>query len=187
MFIIRRTPITHLLLLGLFLAYLALWSLPPDERAQIVLQYAAGRSLDHTVVVATFIHLGPAHLLVNLGGIWLFGVWVEYRLSFRWYVLVLLWSGLGSWLYLILRRPDQPAVGASGLLAGVAGASLGLLSRRWLAMGLTAGLIWLGVALLLPSPGSNDVHAAGLLAGCGAGWLLREKTIRPVPPADRRG
>ena len=60
-----------------------------------------------------------------------------------------------------------------------------LLGFSWVA-GIAALLIWLLAALAQPGPNENDVHAAGLLAGCLAGWWMSARIIRrpqrEVPP-----
>jgi len=185
--ILRRTPITHLLLIMLVGAYVILLLQPAETRADLIWRLAVGRAPDLTVLTAAFIHLSPGHLLFNLGGIWLFGMWVEFQLPARWYVLLVGWVLAASGLYLVLRRPVSPAIGASGIFAGVFGASLGMANNRWLAVGLSIGLTWLVFGLLQASPGGHDVHPAGILAGCVAGWLLRGKATPAPPLTDRPG
>lgn len=187
MTILRRTPTTHLLLAALFGAYVILLLQPADTRADLIWRLAMGRAPDLTILTAAFIHLGPLHLLFNLGGVWLFGVWVEYQLSARWYLAVVAWSLVASGIYLVLRHPQDPAIGASGIFAGLFGASLGLTDNRWLGIGLVMGGAWLVFGLLQAAPGGHDVHSAGILAGCAAGWLLRGQATGPLLPTDRPG
>jgi len=71
-----------------------------------------------------FVHAGALHLLMNMGGLWVLGPFVERAFGRLRYAAIYLISGFtGSAVYLILTRlgviqPDE-LVGASGCIMGL--------------------------------------------------------------------
>jgi len=125
------------------------------------------------LVTANFLHASPAHLALNGAGLAVLGAFAERSLGSRGIGPVLALAGLGamgaSWA-----AGYQHALGASGLVSGLAGALLWLEFRapdavpvgwrlpRWTFVGLVA----LDSVALLAVPGiAHAAHAGGLAAG----------------------
>src|SRR5438270_6810928 len=87
---------------------------------------AEGRAALVTLLTSTFLHAGWLHLLSNLLYLAVFGPAVERRLGSLKFGLVYLGSALGGSLAHLFTQPlsSQPAVGASGAVAGVIAAHL---------------------------------------------------------------
>ena len=88
-------------------------------------------------VTALFLHWGPLHLCMNMIGLWVLGPFAEFALGVRRYLLVYLVSGMGSMGALLLfaaagRNNDELALGASGCIMGLVGATGALMLRGWL-------------------------------------------------------
>jgi len=80
------------------------------------------------LLTAMFLHGSLMHILGNMWFLWLFGSTVEGRMGSWRYLGMYIFAGLvGSLLHDIvvgLHNPDQPTLGASGAIMGVAGAYL---------------------------------------------------------------
>jgi membrane associated rhomboid family serine protease len=79
-----------------------------------------------TLLTSTFLHAGWLHLLANLLYLAVFGPPVERRVGAARFGLLYVASGLVGSLAYLLAQPgsEQPAVGASGAIAGVIAAHL---------------------------------------------------------------
>ena len=83
---------------------------------------------------ATLLHYGWIHLVMNLGGLYIFGPFVERALGRVRFVLVYLLSGVGMMLVAVLvthfgLEEPQLLVGASGGIMGLVGATAAVLLR----------------------------------------------------------
>lgn len=151
------------------------------------------------LLVAMFLHGGVLHLAFNMLFLSVFGAGVEDRLGRFRYLLVYLGCGLAASLAHIATHPfsPEPAIGASGAVAGVLGAYLILLPRSWILTYLPPIfifpvpaplflVIWIGgqlasafAGLSLFSPGhSGDniawmAHIGGFAAGAAIGWAVK--------------
>lgn len=126
-----------------------------------------------------FVHANWRHLLIDLAGLLLWTALAGYLETRRSYLLLLVGSGLGVGLGLLLLDPGVAwYVGLSGILHGLFAASaIGLLSRReWLGglsllAALSLKIIWeqrcgdLGTAHLLGVPVVVDAHLYGAVTG----------------------
>jgi rhomboid protease GluP len=125
------------------------------------------------LVTANFLHATPAHLVLNGAGLVVLGAFAERSLGSRGVGPVLALAGLGamgaSWV-----AGYQHALGASGLVSGLAGALLWLEFRApeavpvgWrLPRRTFVGLVALDSVALLGVPGiAHAAHAGGLAAG----------------------
>jgi membrane associated rhomboid family serine protease len=107
--------------LGLFLQR---WGVvPADLTASVALGYPV---VLVTLLTAMFLHGGWLHLGANLLYLAVFGGPVEGRLGHLRYLVVFVLSGLAGGLLYALNQPTspEPAIGASGAIAGVIGAFL---------------------------------------------------------------
>ena len=131
-------------------------------------------------LTAIFLHAGPVHLAVNLVVLWVVGPPVERRVGGLRVTGLLLGTGLLAAAVQVAADPHAfvPLLGASGVVAGLVGAALGL---RCLPAGgrLAAGLVVvLELAALASGPGTHPgspAHLGGLLAGALAGLLLARR------------
>ena len=135
---------------------------------------------------ALFLHMGPAHLLMNLVALVPLGTFVERRLGRVALLFLFICSGsipmlghaIGSWWNL----SESHAVGASGGVMGLVGATGAVLARGWFEQGvreareylrLLVMLVVAQTALDLAVPMIDFLgHALGLLVGFTLGGLL---------------
>ncbi|MFC1479665.1 rhomboid family intramembrane serine protease [Planctomycetota bacterium] len=80
----------------------------------------------HTVITSLFMHMGWAHLIVNMYFLWMFGRIVEQQLRPLRYTLLYILSGIIGLIVHSLTVSsyfsDLPCVGASGSISGILGA-----------------------------------------------------------------
>lgn len=134
-----------------------------------------------------FLHAGFLHITLNMFGFYLFGPFVERTLGRLRFVALYFLSGLaGSGTLLFFQRylndKVAPAVGASGCVMGVIGATIAILGRAWLKeRAQVAGarlrllILMIGVQTyidLREEQISFKAHAAGLITGLLLGALL---------------
>jgi membrane associated rhomboid family serine protease len=141
------------------------------------------------IVLAPFLHAGPAHLIANTVPLLVLGWLVMVRGMRDWLwvtVVVVLLGGLGVWLF---GRPATIHVGASGLAFGYLGYVLmrGFFERSLaaIAIAVVAGLLY-GGALWGVLPGQRGVswegHFFGLAGGAGAAGVHRRRAALGAPP-----
>jgi membrane associated rhomboid family serine protease len=84
-----------------------------------------------TLATSLFLQVGWLQLLANLWFLWVFGDAVEDAFGWRWFVAIFALSGLFANVVFTVASPAAaiPAVGASGAIGGVLGASLVLWPR----------------------------------------------------------
>ena len=136
-----------------------------------------------------FVHANAIHLVMNLGGLWVLGPFVERAFGRFRFCLVYFFAGLsGSVVYLGIElfQLDAPKhlVGASGCIMGLLGATAGVMLRAWRKQGATiARQIFLRILAVVALQVAFDystpevaglAHAVGLLGGFFAALLLRE-------------
>jgi membrane associated rhomboid family serine protease len=134
-----------------------------------------------TVVTVMFLHEHPLHLALMLAMLVAFGVALERAARSRAVVAVYLGSGVVGAVALVatasLLDVDDPAVGSSAAVLGVAAALLALRpsarllggeSRQWL-----AAIVVANIALSVTAPTSSAAHLAGVAVGLLAGRRLR--------------
>jgi membrane associated rhomboid family serine protease len=141
------------------------------------------------VILAPFLHAGPAHLIANTVPLLVLG-WLVIVRGVRDFLgvtlLVTLVAGLGVWIF---GRPATIHLGASGLVFGYLGYLLlrGFWERSLLAVGiaLVAGFLY-GGALLGVLPGQRGVswegHLFGLAGGAGAASVHRRRESQASGP-----
>lgn len=135
------------------------------------------------LLTSTFLHGGPAHLLLNLSALLLLGLMAESKAgSWRWLLIYLL-SGIGGSLAsLWWHTRGVNSVGASGAIFGLYGLLLALLLTQRAALsrqeraGMLGLLLYFALSSLVgglegPGPTDNAAHIGGLLTGLMAGLL----------------
>src|SRR5579883_538160 len=82
-----------------------------------------------------FLHMGTAHLVMNMFALWVLGPFMEFALGPGRYLVLYLISGIGSMGTVILlasgQRAEQITIGASGCIMGLVGATGALMLRAW--------------------------------------------------------
>jgi rhomboid protease GluP len=141
------------------------------------------------IVSGNFLHAGFAHLLLNALGLWVLGELVERPLGTSRTTLIMAASALGA-MGAGAGAGYEYAVGASGIVCGLAGAALLLelrlperLPAAWriprrlffLALGLDAA-----VSIFVPAV-AGAAHLGGFAAGALIAWL-----VTPASPAPAR-
>jgi len=107
-----------------------------------VLQYFGGcggadvliRGQWYRVLTATFVHLNPLHLIVNMWCLWNLGLLGEPLLGRRGLFVVYLLTGMAGNLCSLAFSPGEMVVGASGAVFGIAGILIVLLSNKKLSL-----------------------------------------------------
>ena len=162
-----------------------------------------GRGEWWRLLTATFLHLGPLHLMMNLAALAMLGPRAEAALGSGRTLVVYLLSGVGSMAAVAAQGwfSDAPviAVGASGAVMGLIGATAAMMLRGWLNEGAVAarnrGLAMAGVVLaqmvidtLVPQL-SFTAHLSGAMIGFVATFLLGDRLGRRAAgrPAPRSG
>ncbi|MEU3395776.1 rhomboid family intramembrane serine protease [Streptomyces filamentosus] len=121
----------------------------------------------YRLLTSTVLHQEPWHILFNLIGLWVIGGIVEPELGRSRYALLCLVSGLsGSVLAYAVAAPNQPSLGASGIVYGLIGAWAVLARRRRHDMRPVALFVALSLVMTFTRPGiSWEAHVGGLVAG----------------------
>lgn len=126
----------------------------------------------YRLFTAMFLHdLSPAHIALNMWGLWVLGPQLEQVLG-RWRFLSLyLLSGLGGSVLVYLVDPTSATVGASGAIFGMFGAYFALARRAGLPTGGIVALIVINLAFTFVFPLFSGVrisweaHIGGLVVG----------------------
>jgi len=86
------------------------------------------------VLTATFVHMNPLHLLVNMWCLWNLGLLGEPLLGRRGLFVVYVLTGMAGNLCSLAFSPGSMVVGASGAVFGIAGILIVLLSNKKLSL-----------------------------------------------------
>ena len=151
-----------------------------------LLPWGANRRLEITegewwrLLTSMFVHSGLLHLIMNLVGLGLAGIFLEPVLRRKNYLILYILSGICGSLTSIWWHPHTASVGASGAIFGLFGALLGLLLfTDAFPKGGNKGILvfvglYVGFNLLmgLLVGVDNAAHIGGLLSGALIGILL---------------
>jgi membrane associated rhomboid family serine protease len=143
------------------------------------------------LLAASFLHLDPVHLLVNMWAFWNVGRLAE-RLLGRWaFLAAYLSTAVIAGLTSIWWDPSRVSVGASGAIFGVFGVFLAYLVRYRSQIPVTlfqshwfstlAFVLFSLVSGILQTGVDNAAHMGGLLSGIAIGWFIS----RPLEPMGR--
>ncbi|MER6094571.1 rhomboid family intramembrane serine protease [Streptomyces sp. NPDC001728] len=121
----------------------------------------------YRLLTATVLHQEVWHILFNVLGLWVIGGIVEPELGRIRYAALCLLSGLsGSVLVYLVAEPNQPSLGASGVVYGLVGAWVVLARRRRHDMRPVILFVALSLLMTFTRPGiSWEAHVGGLVAG----------------------
>jgi rhomboid protease GluP len=159
-----------------------------------------GRGEWWRLLTATFLHLGPLHLIMNLGALAILGPQAEAGLGRGRTLVVYFLAGVGSMAAVAAQSwisgERLIAVGASGAVMGLIGATAAMMLRGWFNEGAVAArnraLAMAGVVLgqmaidtLVPQL-SFTAHLSGAVIGFVTTLLLGDRLGRPAAsPAAR--
>ncbi len=139
------------------------------------------------LVNSTFLHLGFAHLMMNMLGLYVLGAYVESALGIWRYLLVYAVSGVGSMgiatlLSILEKSPVDFVVGASGAIMGLIGAIAATLLYGWhkdkakVARERLRSIVMIIVLQTLFDWLNPQIcfvcHSSGLILGFVTAWLL---------------
>ena len=130
---------------------------------------------------AMFIHGDLTHLISNMFGLFLFGIFIESSFSKTKFLIIYFVSGIiGNVFSLFLLPPYVISFGASGAIFGLIGASLIIVVREGYTPLIFIGLVYV-IYFLISSflPGINYfAHIFGLIGGLILGYLFRRDKLR---------
>ena len=129
-----------------------------------------------------FLHGSLVHLGFNMYALWVLGPMVERGVGTVRFAIIYAAGLLGGSLAVSLFAFQQPTLGASGAVLGLAGGIAALLMRRGVKITQTSlgGVVLLNLALPLLSPRiSFWGHLGGVVGGFVAGWLVSYLADRP--------
>ncbi|MEE8409569.1 MAG: rhomboid family intramembrane serine protease, partial [Myxococcota bacterium] len=198
----RRTPITLTLLavnVGVFVLELPGGSTDQQnliDLGALVVHFDELSGQWWRIFTAGFLHFGWLHLVVNVVGLWIIGRYME-RVWGRWSLLIAYlaatFGGNAIAMVAFAALYDSPgvAVGASGGVMGILGASMALVTVEWFrtrAPILRSQMILFGALLVLQTvfdlvtpQVSTTIHLAGLAIGLLCGLIASWR--RPPQPS----
>ncbi|MEU8520689.1 rhomboid family intramembrane serine protease [Streptomyces sp. NBC_01216] len=121
----------------------------------------------YRLLTSTVLQQEIPHFAFNMLGLWIIGGIVEPELGRLRYATLCLLSGLsGSALAYVVSAPNQPSLGASGVVFGLIGAWAVLARRRRYDMRPVVLFVGLSLLLTFTRPGiSWEAHIGGLVGG----------------------
>jgi rhomboid family protein len=120
----RLTPWVGRLIIANAVVLLLLMTVFTSPLVRQALEFNPGHALDRpwTFVSYLFVHAGLLHLLLNMLGLFVFGVPVEHRMGSRAFILYYLYCGIGGAVLSVALSsvlPSGTIIGASGAILGV--------------------------------------------------------------------
>ena len=185
--------------------FLESWGVVPDALLRSIVASQLQPGLLVTPLTSMFLHVHGLHLATNMLYLGVFGAPVEQILGRRRFLLFYAACGLLAAAAQVLTSPASlnPAVGASGAIAGLLAASLvlrpssiigavapglfyfpkvdftaAIMLGLWLLSQLFGALLGLG-AIGSSGPGAWIAHLAGFVAGFGLVFAFRPRRRRP--------
>ncbi len=132
------------------------------------------------LVTSAFLHAGFIHLAMNMLALYFLGSFAERTFGRGRFFALYFISGIAGGLALLyFGAPNNPAVGASGAIFGLAGGVFGFAVRRGtfstrdpvISQLLFITVINLAIGATIPGV-SNTAHVGGLLGGLVFGYLM---------------
>jgi len=144
-----------------------------------------------TLVTAVFMHAGIEHLFFNMFALYMFGSYLEARVSRGQFLYLFFAAGvLGNVAYWLTDPLGTiPAVGASGAVYGVMGMLAVLYPTLTVYVGympmpmMFAAVLWFLMeftGMFVPSSIAHQAHLAGLVLGVAYGLYVKRQRGRPV-------
>ncbi|MGK9127173.1 rhomboid family intramembrane serine protease [Olivibacter sp. SA151] len=135
------------------------------------------------LISSLFVHGGIAHIVMNLGSLWVGGVFLEPVFGKAKFLTLYLLCGIAGGLLSLYWHPYSTIVGASGAIFGLVGTgiSLSLFTKafpkelRKTALVLLLVYATIGLLMGLVSDVDNAAHIGGLVAGLILGYVLYKK------------
>src|SRR5487761_1610308 len=184
----RRLPLATCVILGLNVVIFILMTLSGgSQNADVLLAFGASYGPYFRageiwrLVMPMFLHIGIAHLAVNMAALYLLGSLLEPLYGYGRFSLLYVLSGMGGSL-LSMEASSHIAAGASGAIFGIAGAMLvtgflhpHVVPRRWKSIFGVGILLAIAINLIfgrvVPHI-DNWAHLGGLIAGLALAWLI---------------
>jgi len=187
---IRRyhLPVATCVILGLNVVIFILMTLSGgSQNTNVLLEFGASygpyfrAGETWRVVMPMFLHIGVAHLAVNMLALYLLGSLLEPLYGYGRFSLLYVLSGMGGSL-LSMEASSHIAAGASGAIFGIAGAMLvtgflhpHVVPRRWKSIFGVGILLAIAINLIfgrvVPHI-DNWAHLGGLITGLALAWLI---------------
>ncbi len=123
----------------------------------------------YRLITANFIHSGLFHLITNMAGLVIVGIFLESDIKPLRTFLIYILTGIASAYSVVYMSGDAVSVGASGAIMGMFGCMFGLLAFKksdpsnWLIL-IFIGLPTLLFGLLIPGI-NNAAHFTGFISG----------------------
>lgn len=144
-----------------------------------------------TFITSIFFHSGIDHLFFNMFALFMFGIYLEPRVTTKQFLMLFFFAGfLGNMAYLAVSPYGAiPAVGASGAIYGVMAMLAVLYPGLVVYVGFApmpiifAAALWVILevtGLFVPSNISHEAHLAGLLAGALFALYVRKQRKKLV-------
>jgi membrane associated rhomboid family serine protease len=148
-------------------------------------------SIPWTFVTAIFFHAGIDHLFFNMFALFMFGLYLEPRVSTKQYLLVFFAAGIFGNVAYWLTSPlgTIPAVGASGAIYGIMAMLAVLYPNLVVYIGFApmpiifAAALWFIIeftGVFIPSDIAHQSHLAGLAVGVAYGLYIRKQRNKLV-------
>ena len=148
-----------------------------------------------------FLHLGSLHLGMNMLALWVLGPFAEFALGSGRYLVIYVLSGVGSMgavlVFAVGAKAEEIAVGASGCIMGLVGATGALMLVGWVRerathakrrlMAVLAIIAMQTVFDSLVPQVSMTAHLAGVLIGFAGTLCLARAAGSTVSSAQRSG
>lgn len=142
-----------------------------------------------TFVTSIFLHAGVDHLFFNMFALFMFGIYLESRITERQFLILFFAAGImGNFAYMLMSPYGTiPAVGASGAVYGIMG-MLAILQPGlmiyvfYMPMPMIfAAALWTITeffGLFTPGNIAHEAHLAGIIVGALFGWWVRKRKKR---------
>jgi len=146
-------------------------------------------------ITSIFLHASLLHIFFNTYALFMFGSLLERKVSGLEYLIVFFGAGLAGgisyYMTYMLGMTTMPALGASGAIYGIMGATAILLPEIRLFMLFfpmsirQAAVVWIVLEFLGTFDTSSGIasaaHLGGLLFGLACGWYLQRQRRYEVP------
>lgn len=143
-----------------------------------------------------FLHAGVMHILFNMYGLFIAGVFLEKVTGAKWFLILYLLTGVIASLTSVWWHPATISIGASGAIFGMYGVLFALLTTNVFESAVKKPMlinisVFIGYNLLYGLAGGidNSAHVGGLLSGLLLGYifyaLFKDRLVQE-PEADHQ-